>query len=103
MEHDQPIGRLAGEDFQQLPGVVGADEEDSVVMGGIDRDCVRDGVENVIDFGKMQELRIARGVDPQTILVELMKRGKVRHFEQSKPSLQDIFVRIASPTVETHQ
>jgi ABC-2 type transport system ATP-binding protein len=61
------------------------------------------GVENVTDFGKMQELRIARGVDPQTVLVELMKRGRVRHFEQSQPSLQDIFVRIASPTVETHQ
>ena len=56
MEHGQPIGRLAGEDSQQLPGVVGADKKDSVVMGRIDRDidrdclrdCVRDGVENVI-------------------------------------------------------
>ena len=48
MENNQPIGRLAGEDFEQPPGMVGADEEDSVVMGRIDRDCVRDGVENVI-------------------------------------------------------
>jgi ABC-2 type transport system ATP-binding protein len=61
------------------------------------------GVENVTDFGKTQELRIARGVDPQTILAELMKRGRVRQFEQTQPSLHDIFVRIASPTVETHQ
>jgi ABC-2 type transport system ATP-binding protein len=61
------------------------------------------GVAKVIDYGKIQELRIARGVDPQTILVELMKRGRVRHFEQSQPSLHDIFVRIAAPTVETHQ
>ncbi len=61
------------------------------------------GVLNVIDFGKLQELRIVRGVDPQGILSELMKRGKVHHFEQTQPSLHDIFVRIASPTVETHQ
>jgi ABC-2 type transport system ATP-binding protein len=60
------------------------------------------GVVNVIDFGKLQELRISRGVDPQGVLSELMKRGKVQHFEQTQPSLHDIFVRIASPTVETH-
>jgi ABC-2 type transport system ATP-binding protein len=61
------------------------------------------GVVNVVDYGKMQELRIARGADPQGILAELMKHGRVRHFEQSQPSLHDIFVRIASPTVETQQ
>jgi ABC-2 type transport system ATP-binding protein len=61
------------------------------------------GVVKVVDFGKMQELRIARGVDPQGVLAELMKRGRVRHFEQSQPSLHDIFVRIASPTSEAHQ
>jgi ABC-2 type transport system ATP-binding protein len=60
------------------------------------------GVTKVIDFGKMQELRMTRGVDSQSVLAELMKRGKVRHFEQSQPSLHDIFVRIASPTAETH-
>jgi hypothetical protein len=35
VEHDQPSGRLAGEDFEQLPGVVGTEEEDPVFMSGI--------------------------------------------------------------------
>lgn len=35
MEHDQSIGCLAGEDFEQLPGMVGTEEEDPVFMGGI--------------------------------------------------------------------
>jgi ABC-2 type transport system ATP-binding protein len=59
------------------------------------------GVYNVIDYGRMQELRLDRGTDPQVVLEALLRRGKVRHFEQTRPSLQDIFVRIASPTVET--
>jgi hypothetical protein len=35
VEHDQSIGCLAGEDFEQLPGMVGTEEEDPVFMGGI--------------------------------------------------------------------
>lgn len=60
------------------------------------------GVTKVTDFGKWQELRLDRGADPQRVLGDLMARGRVRHFEQSRPSLQDIFVRIASPAPE-HQ
>lgn len=56
------------------------------------------GVSRVADFGRLQELRLDAGADPQRILAALMQRGTVRHFEQSRPSLQDIFVRIASPT-----
>jgi ABC-2 type transport system ATP-binding protein len=58
------------------------------------------GVLNVTDFGRIQELRLERGIDPQSVLVSLMERGKVRHFEQTRPSLHDIFVRIASPQAE---
>jgi ABC-2 type transport system ATP-binding protein len=53
------------------------------------------GVERVNDFGWHQELRVSRGVDTQSILTELMRRGHVKHFEQASPSLHDIFVRIA--------
>jgi ABC-2 type transport system ATP-binding protein len=55
------------------------------------------GVEKVTDFGRLQELRMAANTDPQAVLADLMKRGRVMHFEVSRPSLHDIFVRIASP------
>ena len=61
------------------------------------------GVNHVADFGRLQELRLEPGADPQQVLAALMQRGTVRHFEQSRPSLHDIFVRIASPTAETDQ
>jgi ABC-2 type transport system ATP-binding protein len=55
------------------------------------------GVEKVTDFGRLQELRMAANIDPQAVLAELMKHGRVMHFEVTRPSLHDIFVRIASP------
>jgi ABC-2 type transport system ATP-binding protein len=55
------------------------------------------GVDKVTDFGRLQELRMAANADPQAVLAELMKRGRVMHFELTRPSLHDIFVRIASP------
>jgi ABC-2 type transport system ATP-binding protein len=56
------------------------------------------GVLKVTDFGQLQELRTSGNVDRQLLLAELMRRGHVQHFEIAHPSLQDIFVRIASPT-----
>src|SRR5579871_3540764 len=58
------------------------------------------GVIKVSDFGRWQELQMERGADPQRILQALMSRGKVRHFELARPSLQEIFVRIANPETE---
>ncbi|MBN1853969.1 MAG: ATP-binding cassette domain-containing protein [Pirellulales bacterium] len=58
------------------------------------------GVEHVTDFGHLQELRIRPGTNPQTILALLMQQGEVIHFELAKPSLHDIFIRIASPEKE---
>ncbi len=55
------------------------------------------GVSRVIDFGKLQELRLEPGADAQEVLAALMARGRVRHFELTRPSLHDIFVRIAAP------
>lgn len=55
------------------------------------------GVDRVTDFGRYQELRLVRGTDPQAVLVELMRRGRVDRFERTRPSLHDIFVRIANP------
>lgn len=52
-------------------------------------------VEAVNDFGQMQEVRL-KG-DPQAFLARLTQRAAVYHFEVTRPSLQDIFVRIAKP------
>jgi ABC-2 type transport system ATP-binding protein len=55
------------------------------------------GVERVTDFGRHQEVRLAPGADSQELLGRLMARGKVRHFKLARPTLHDIFVRIARP------
>jgi ABC-2 type transport system ATP-binding protein len=56
------------------------------------------GVVNVSDYGQFQELRLGPQADPQRLLAALLARGTVRHFELARPSLHDIFVRIARPT-----
>jgi ABC-2 type transport system ATP-binding protein len=56
------------------------------------------GVVEVADFGRYYELRLDRDSDPQAVLAALMDRGEVRLFELSRPSLHDIFVRIAGPS-----
>ncbi len=55
------------------------------------------GVAGVNDFGRMQELRVTGDADPQHILRLLLDRSSVRRFDIVKPSLHDIFVRIAGP------
>jgi ABC-2 type transport system ATP-binding protein len=52
-------------------------------------------VEKVRDLGHIQELRMAMGCDPQQVLHALMARTRIRSFAVAKPSLQDIFIRIA--------
>ena len=58
------------------------------------------GVEKVNDFGRFQELRMNRGCDPQQVLQQLASQGRVEHFEIARPSLHDIFVRIAGPAAK---
>jgi len=55
------------------------------------------GIEQVRDFGQVQELRLAKGSDPQDILRALVARTRVAEFAITKPSLHDIFIRIAGP------
>ena len=55
-------------------------------------------VESVNDHGNFQDLRL-KG-DPQAFLRRLLERSAVTHFEITKPSLHDIFIRIARPTEE---
>jgi ABC-2 type transport system ATP-binding protein len=55
------------------------------------------GVARVNDYGPYKELRMTPEADPQQILRQLMALGRVEHFEVARPSLHDIFVRIAKP------
>jgi ABC-2 type transport system ATP-binding protein len=59
------------------------------VLDGLDR------IEEVNDQGNHQEVRW-RG-DPQELLAELMGRTRILQFEIARPSLHDLFVRIATP------
>jgi ABC-2 type transport system ATP-binding protein len=52
-------------------------------------------VDAINDFGQIQEVRLTG--DPQAFLVRLAQRTAVYQFEVTRPSLQDIFVRIARP------
>lgn len=54
-------------------------------------------VEHITDYGQLQELRIREDCDPQHILEIIVSKTRVLHFELTRPSLHDIFVRIAGP------
>lgn len=55
-------------------------------------------IDSVNDYGNHQDLRLTG--DPQAFLQKLAQKTAVQHFELTKPSLHDIFVRIAQPTAE---
>lgn len=68
-----------------------------VKLEGDDELLDLNGVEKVTDFGRLKELRVQPDADTQDILARIMERGRVLHFELARPSLHDIFVRIAGP------
>lgn len=55
------------------------------------------GIEKINDFGQVQEIRMKQGADSQKIIKSLLEKTMVKKFEITKPSLNDIFIRIASP------
>ena len=67
-----------------------------------DGDVLQDipGVQRIRNYGRSQELRMDNGCDSQQVLAAIMSKARVRHFELTKPSLHDIFVRIAGPEAE---
>ncbi|HXP87326.1 MAG TPA: ATP-binding cassette domain-containing protein [Bryobacteraceae bacterium] len=58
------------------------------------------GIEAVNDRGQSQELRMTANCDPQQVLDALRTRTRIISFSVVKPSLHDIFVRIAGPQPE---
>jgi ABC-2 type transport system ATP-binding protein len=55
------------------------------------------GVDRIRDLGQVQELRMTRGCDSQEVLRALASRTRISTFAVTRPSLHDIFVRIAGP------
>jgi ABC-2 type transport system ATP-binding protein len=52
-------------------------------------------VQSINDYGQLQEVRVSG--DPQAFLKALAAKTAVHQFEITRPSLHDIFVRIARP------
>ena len=58
------------------------------------------GVERINDYGQIQELRMTQGANPDHILRSILEHTSILSFDIVKPSLHDIFVRIAAPEAE---
>ena len=82
--------------LESIQDAYGSDTVRVLLEGRPDLDGLP-GVVHVTDLGRWQELRLERGAEPQQLLAALMQRGRVRHFELARPTLNDIFVRIAGP------
>jgi ABC-2 type transport system ATP-binding protein len=67
------------------------------VSGGVATVQNLAGVNQIRDLGQVQELRLQRGADPQEVLRALVAQARVTSFSLMKPSLHDIFIRIAEP------
>lgn len=71
----------------------GADEVKVLTDGGRAALEGRPCVAEILDQGRYQRVRLAG--DPQELLRELSAATRVRHFEVCRPSLHEIFLRIA--------
>ncbi len=81
--------------LESIQGQYGADTVRVRTSAGVAALAGMPDVDTVNDFGQMQEVRL-KG-DPQVFLVRLTERAAVYQFEVTRPSLEDIFVRIARP------
>lgn len=81
--------------LDDIQAAYGADTVRVKVEGGASMLRSLPEVSIVNDYGQLQEVRCA---DPQRLLSALVGRARVQHFEITRPSLHDIFVRIARPT-----
>jgi ABC-2 type transport system ATP-binding protein len=82
--------------LESIQGEYGADTVRLRTAGGAPALAGMAQVEAVNDFGQQQEVRVSG--DPQAFLAQLAARTAIYHFELTRPSLQDIFVRIAKPS-----
>jgi ABC-2 type transport system ATP-binding protein len=81
--------------LQDIQAQYGADTVRVRTAGGAAALTGLPGIESVNDHGQLQEIRLRD--DAQAFLQQLVARTAVYHFEVTRPSLHDIFVRIARP------
>ena len=86
--------------LEEIQSQYGNDTIRAEVEGGAAAIGELPGVEKVRDLGQLQELRMERGCDPHEVLRTLVGRTRVTSFSVTRPSLHDIFVRIAGPGAE---
>jgi ABC-2 type transport system ATP-binding protein len=84
--------------LEQIQASYGADTIRLDLEDG--REALEDypGIERIRDLGRLQEIRLDG--DPQALLRTLAEHTRVRRFEIARPSLHDIFIRIAGPEAE---
>ncbi|MFO7615669.1 MAG: ATP-binding cassette domain-containing protein [Bacteroidales bacterium] len=87
----QSIQEQFGEDTIRI-----STSDGQAVLGGVE------GIDRVNDFGRLQEIRLKPGTDPQSVLAGLLARNRLTRFEITSPSLEDIFIRIAKPQKNDH-
>lgn len=81
--------------LDEIQEAYGADTVRLRTEAGVEVLRTMPGVTAINDHGQLQEVRCA---DPQALLQALAGQTRVQHFEIARPSLHDIFVRIARPT-----
>jgi ABC-2 type transport system ATP-binding protein len=89
--------------LDEIQSTYGADTVRVRTGGGRAALAGLDEVEAVSDYGNLQEVRLRGGTDTahaQQFLARLVARTPVYHFEVTRPSLHDVFVRIAKPDAD---
>ena len=90
-------GKVLDGTLSSIQDTYGTDTIRIKTGGGLPALQELDGIESINDFGRMQELRMSPSCDPRNVLKTILAKTSVVNFEIAKPSLQDIFLRIAGP------
>jgi ABC-2 type transport system ATP-binding protein len=84
--------------LEEIQSKYGQDTVRLRTRDGVDALDGLSGIESLNDYGNHQDVRLKE--DTQAFLMKLAQRTAIYEFQLMKPSLHDIFVRIARPTSE---